>query len=71
VWIPAGALVSLIIAIFVTEVPWLQATFGTAAVPIEFWLLPLPMALGILCVDEVRKLAVRCFPNQFLAKIAW
>jgi sodium/potassium-transporting ATPase subunit alpha len=70
-WIPAGALVSLIIAIFVTEVPWFQTIFGTASVPIEFWFLPLPMALGILSMDEVRKLGVRCFPNQFLAKIAW
>ncbi|KAJ6260758.1 hypothetical protein Dda_4987 [Drechslerella dactyloides] len=45
-WLFAGALISLAIAIFVTEVPGIQRLFGTASVPIEFWLLPLPLALA-------------------------
>ncbi|KAH8660117.1 hypothetical protein BX600DRAFT_383393 [Xylariales sp. PMI_506] len=70
-WLLLSMLISLGIAIFVTEVPGIQNLFGTASVPIEFWLIPIPLGLGILCVDEIRKLLVRLFPNGFLAKIAW
>ncbi|KAK5995377.1 Sodium/potassium-transporting ATPase subunit alpha-2 [Cladobotryum mycophilum] len=70
-WLLLSILISLAIAIFVTEVPGIQNLFGTASVPIEFWLIPLPLALGLLCLDEVRKLLVRLFPNGPLAKIAW
>lgn len=70
-WLPLAMLVSLVIAIIVTEVPGIQTLFGTASVPIEFWLLPLPLALGILLMDELRKVVVRVFPNGPLAKIAW
>ncbi|OAA43373.1 ATPase, P-type, transmembrane domain protein [Beauveria brongniartii RCEF 3172] len=70
-WLVLSILISLAIAIFVTEVPGIQSLFGTASVPIEFWLIPLPLALGILAMDEIRKLLVRVFPNGPIAKIAW
>ncbi|OAA75411.1 ATPase, P-type, transmembrane domain protein [Akanthomyces lecanii RCEF 1005] len=70
-WLIVSILISLAIAIFVTEVPGIQNLFGTASVPIEFWLIPLPLALSILAMDEVRKLVVRVFPNGPIAKIAW
>ncbi|KAG6806404.1 hypothetical protein H0H93_003072, partial [Arthromyces matolae] len=43
-WIPAGVVFALGIAIFVTTNPGIQKLFGTAPVPIEFWLIPLPLA---------------------------
>ncbi|KAG5638701.1 hypothetical protein H0H81_010926 [Sphagnurus paluster] len=70
-WLIIGALIALCIAIFVTEVPGIQRLFGTASVPIEFWLIPLPLALGVLVMDEIRKLLVRSFPKGPVAKIAW
>jgi sodium/potassium-transporting ATPase subunit alpha len=70
-WLLLSMAVSLAIAVFVTEVPGIQTLFVTASVPIEFWLIPLPLALGILCMDELRKLAVRLFPNGPIARIAW
>ncbi|KAF5133337.1 Potassium-transporting ATPase alpha chain 2 [Metarhizium anisopliae] len=70
-WLILSMVISLAIAIFVTEVPGIQSLFGTASVPIEFWLIPLPLAVGILCMDEIRKLVVRLFPNGPVAKIAW
>lgn len=70
-WLFGGALMSFVIAIFVTEVPGIQSLFGTASVPIEFWLLPLPLALGILIMDEMRKLVVRTWPKGPIARIAW
>jgi sodium/potassium-transporting ATPase subunit alpha len=45
--------------------------FGTASVPIRFWLYPLPLAFGILCADEARKAVVRSFPKGIVARIAW
>ncbi|XP_014558885.1 hypothetical protein COCVIDRAFT_14025 [Bipolaris victoriae FI3] len=70
-WLAAGILVSLCIAIFVTEVEGIQNLFGTASVPMEFWLIPIPLALGIIVMDEMRKLAVRMWPNGPIARIAW
>lgn len=66
-----GALMAFVIAIFVTMEPGIQSIFGTAAVPIEFWLIPIPLALGILIMDELRKLAVRVWPTGVIAKCAW
>lgn len=70
-WLLAGAAMSLVIAVFVTEEPGIQSIFGTASVPVEFWLIPLPLALGILMMDEIRKLLVRTWPKGPVAKIAW
>ncbi|KAI4594284.1 ATPase Na K transporting alpha [Pestalotiopsis sp. 9143b] len=70
-WLALSLVISLAIAIFVTEVPGIQNLFGTASVPIEFWFIPIPLALAILVMDEIRKLLVRLFPGGFLAKIAW
>jgi sodium/potassium-transporting ATPase subunit alpha len=70
-WLFLGALAAFIIAIFVTEVKGIKNLFNTASVPIEFWLIPLPLALGILLMDEIRKLLVRTFPKGPIAKIAW
>jgi len=70
-WLLLSMAISLAIAIFVTEVPGIQTLFVTAPVPIEFWLIPIPLALGILCMDELRKLAVRLFPRGPIARIAW
>lgn len=64
-------MVALLIAVFVTEVPFVQNLFLAASVPMEFWLIPLPLAVGILVMDELRKLIVRAYPKGFLAKIAW
>ncbi|KAF7719535.1 Uncharacterized protein PECH_001531 [Penicillium ucsense] len=70
-WLFGGMLLSLGIGIFVTELPGVQHIFGTASVPIEFWLLPLPLALGVLCMDELRKLTVRVWPKGITARLAW
>ncbi|KAJ5935937.1 hypothetical protein N7454_005235 [Penicillium verhagenii] len=70
-WLLASLAVSLSIAIFVTEEPGLQRIFGTGSAPLEFWFLPLPLALDILCMDELRKLSVRLWPKGPTARIAW
>ena len=70
-WLLLSAVISISIAIFVTEEPGIQTLFGTGSVPVEFWFIPVPLALGILFMDEIRKLIVRCWPKGFLARIAW
>ncbi|CCF48450.1 hypothetical protein NDA11_006026 [Ustilago hordei] len=66
-----GPLTSLAIAILVTETKAIQSLFGTASIPFEFWLFPIPLALAILIMDELRKLIVRSMPNSIIAKVAW
>ncbi|BGP31880.1 hypothetical protein JCM10296v2_003658 [Rhodotorula toruloides] len=66
-----GPVISLAIAIFVTEVKGIQNLFGTASVPIKHWLLPIPLAIGVLAMDEVRKVLVRAWPKGPVAKLSW
>ncbi|CAO3652453.1 unnamed protein product [Cunninghamella echinulata] len=70
-WIFVGATCSLITALIVTQVPWFNQVMLTGPVPVKYWLLPLPLAVGIVAIDDIRKLIVRCFPNSIIAKIAW
>ncbi|RAL15920.1 cation-translocating P-type ATPase [Aspergillus homomorphus CBS 101889] len=70
-WLPLAMLVSLAIAVFVTEEPGLQSLFSTASIPLEFWFIPLGLAAGVLAMDEGRKVVVRMFPRSVVAKIAW
>ncbi|KAJ5613412.1 hypothetical protein N7510_006606 [Penicillium lagena] len=70
-WLIASMVISLSIAIFVTEEPGIQQIFGTGAAPLEFWFMPIPLALGILLMDELRKLSVRVWPKGITARIAW
>ncbi|OZJ01483.1 hypothetical protein BZG36_05714, partial [Bifiguratus adelaidae] len=69
-WLFLGMLFAFVIAIFVTEVPGIQNVFGTASVPIEFWLLPIPLAFGVLVMDEIRKLLARSFPKSLVARLS-
>lgn len=70
-WLALGPVISLVIAIFVTEEPGMQSLFGTASVPIRFWLIPIPLGLGLLVMDELRKVVVRTWPKGPIARIAW
>ncbi|EON67490.1 Na+/K+-exchanging ATPase alpha subunit [Coniosporium apollinis CBS 100218] len=70
-WLLAGAAMSVAIAVFVTEESGIQSIFGTASVPWEFWLIPVPLAFGILLMDEMRKLVVRLWPKGPVARVAW
>ncbi|OAQ29110.1 calcium ATPase [Linnemannia elongata AG-77] len=70
-WLFAGMLAALLMAIFVTEVPWINQVMLTNPVPIKYWLLPIPCAVAVLLLDEIRKAAVRAFPRSLIAKLAW
>jgi sodium/potassium-transporting ATPase subunit alpha len=36
-----------------------NALFGTAPLPLELWLLPVPFAFGMLMLEEARKRLIR------------
>ncbi|KAG0269640.1 hypothetical protein BGZ95_001997 [Linnemannia exigua] len=67
----AGMLAALLMAIFVTEVPWINQVMLTNPVPIKYWLLPFPCAVAVLLLDEIRKAAVRAFPKSIFGYLAW
>ncbi|KAF9928676.1 hypothetical protein FBU30_002197 [Linnemannia zychae] len=70
-WLFLGILASFLVAVLVTETPDIQKIMLTGSVPIKYWLLPLPCALFIIVIDDLRKLIVRVFPRSILARIAW
>ncbi|KAG0292491.1 hypothetical protein BGZ96_004077 [Linnemannia gamsii] len=70
-WLFAGMFTSLLMAIFVTETPWINQIMLTNPVPIKYWFLPFPCALAVLLFDEMRKLMLRSFPKSIFGKLAW
>ncbi|KAF9912361.1 hypothetical protein EC991_011053 [Linnemannia zychae] len=70
-WLFAGMFAALLMAIFVTEVPWINKVMLTNPVPIKYWLLPIPCAVAVLLLDEFRKAAVRLSPKGIFAYLAW
>ena len=69
--IPIAMVISIGIVLIVLYVPFFNNVFQTAPIPVEFWFIPIPLAIGMLLVDEVRKLIVRTFPKSIVARIAW
>ncbi|GJJ70293.1 hypothetical protein EMPS_02642 [Entomortierella parvispora] len=70
-WIFCGMIVSICIAIFVVKLPWIQNVMLTSDIPLKYWFIPIPCAVCVLLMDEIRKAGVRAFPGGILAKLAW
>jgi sodium/potassium-transporting ATPase subunit alpha len=64
--VPLGMIATALIAVVNLYGPGLQRVFRTAPIPGMFWALPFSFALGILCMDEARKLIVRTYPKVSL-----
>ncbi|KAI9005132.1 calcium ATPase transmembrane domain M-containing protein [Hyaloraphidium curvatum] len=71
IWIFGSISASIIIAIINVYGPGIQSLFGVAVIPWEYWLIPLAYSVGILVVDEVRKVLVRAYPQSWIGKAAW
>jgi sodium/potassium-transporting ATPase subunit alpha len=54
-----GVAVEVALVLAIVYMPWGQAIFGTAALPLAAWLFMLPFAAGMLLLEEARKLIAR------------
>lgn len=54
-----GVALELGLILLIIYTPWGQAVFGTAPLSMEIWLFMLPLALGMLVMEEARKRIVR------------
>ncbi|OGA15785.1 MAG: ATPase [Betaproteobacteria bacterium RIFCSPLOWO2_02_FULL_65_20] len=54
-----GVAVEVALILAIVYMPWGQAIFGTAALPLDAWLFMLPFAAAMLLLEELRKLAAR------------
>lgn len=61
--VPCGMVGTALIAVTNLYGPGLQAVFNTTPIPAMFWGPPFGFALGILIMDELRKLIVRTYPK--------
>eukprot|EP00835_Amoeboradix_gromovi_P004818 NODE_403_length_9316_cov_0.901269.p2 type:complete len:224 gc:universal NODE_403_length_9316_cov_0.901269:6396-7067(+) len=57
--------------VYVSTAPGNPNIFQFGIVPWQYWFIPMPLALGLLMMDEMRKLYVRTYPKSLMAKIAW
>ena len=64
--VPAGMLATALIGVVNLYGPGLQGVFQTTPIPSKFWGIPFTFALGILIMDETRKLIVRSYPKVML-----
>ncbi|KAF2239689.1 calcium ATPase [Viridothelium virens] len=62
---------AVVIAIFFMYIHKFQSVLGTSPVPVEYWFLPMSFGMGILLLDEGRKLMVRRKPKRLVARFAW
>ncbi|KIW10599.1 hypothetical protein PV08_11563 [Exophiala spinifera] len=70
-WLLFPALLfALVVALIFTFVPGMT-DLGCAHVPVEHWFLPMTFGIGLLGLDELRKMMVRRYPKGFWARIAW
>ena len=59
----AGMTATALIAVTNLYGPGLQHVFGTTPIPTMYWFIPWGFAVGILTMDELRKLIVRTYPK--------
>jgi len=58
-------------ALAVVYWPVFQDLFNSREIPWRFWLLPFCFALGLVMLDEMRKVIVRCLPWRIARRIFW
>ncbi|KAJ2723100.1 hypothetical protein GGI07_002859 [Coemansia sp. Benny D115] len=63
--------ISVVVALFFTEISWFNSVFLTGRIPIEFFFIPIPFAFALIAAEELRKLVVRRYPRSIVARIAW
>lgn len=64
-------LFALAIALIFVYIQGVHSVAGSGSVPVQYWFIPMAIGLGMLCLEELRKLCVRRWPGGFLARIAW
>ncbi|KAG4071147.1 hypothetical protein HA402_003279 [Bradysia odoriphaga] len=69
-WVFAGMFAAFVTAVIVTEVPSIQRVMKTGAIPLKYWLLPLPLTFAVMMMEETRKLIVRVYPKSFIARLS-
>ena len=69
--VPAGMLATALIGVANLYGPGLQKVFLTTPIPGKFWGIPFGFALGILIMDETRKLIARTYPKVCIEPGLW
>lgn len=62
---------AIVIAVIFVYIDEIHEVAGSGPVPVEHWFIPMALGLGILCLEEGRKAAIKRWPNGVLAKMAW
>jgi len=59
-----GIAIEALIILLIDYTPWGNLIFGTAPISWDVWLLMVPLAVGMVMVEETRKWMYRriCFP---------
>jgi len=58
-----GMIGTVLVAVVVLYGPGLQDVFATLPIPGMYWGLPFAFAIGVLAIDETRKVLIRSFPK--------
>lgn len=66
-----GSLLVTVLNVYISSAPGNPNVFQIGYVTYEYWLIPIPLALGAVLLDEIRKAIARAYPNSYVAKAAW
>lgn len=66
-----GVALEFAVILFINYTPWGNAIFGTAPIPFVTWLFVVPFAIGMLLLEEFRKLLLRSFYSRKVGSSLW
>lgn len=64
-------LFAIVVIFFFNYIPWFQKVISSATIPVEYFFLPVAFGIGLLTIDELRKLIVRKYPKSIVGRMAW
>eukprot|EP01133_Synstelium_polycarpum_P008370 gene8370-9837_t len=59
-----GVLSMLGVVLFIVHVPGVRSFFGTTIIPYRYWLMPIPFALFLVAMNELRLFFIRATPGE-------
>ncbi|GAM23942.1 hypothetical protein SAMD00019534_071170 [Acytostelium subglobosum LB1] len=63
-----GVISMIAVALIIANVPGISSFFGTERISWKYWLIPLPFAVFLVAVNEIRLYLIRNYPDGWIAR---
>ena len=66
-----GIIISLVIALLIVYIPFIQTTFNTRSIPVQYWFTGYAFGIVMFVLDEIRKCAARLCSFRLQRWLFW